>query len=351
MSQHKSHHVVGVIGASGYAGGEVVRLIDDHPAMSLGVIAGHSSAGKALGEVHPHLPGAERVLISQAESLESEVELMFLALPHGASAVPAMALLDRGVKVVDLGSDFRLTDAGRYESAYGSRHPFPDQLGQWTYGLPEMTRHLLASTDRVAVPGCYPTSAILAMAPLVAAGLVNPEGIVVDSVSGASGAGRGAKANLSFGAIDEGVRAYGVGTHRHRPEMEQAIADWSDADIDTVRLSFTPHLVPMQRGILSTCSAPLTSGATLEEISAALEKAYADEPFVEVLTEPVSTRWVVGSNRCVMSAHVDDHTGRAIVIAAIDNLLKGAAGQAVQCANLMFGLPEPAGLPIAGWMP
>lgn len=351
MSQHKSHHVVGVIGASGYAGGEVVRLIDDHPAMSLAVIAGHSSAGKTLGEVHPHLPGAERVLISQEEALNSEVDLMFLALPHGASAVPAMALLERGVQVVDLGSDFRLTDSARYESAYGSLHPFPEQLGKWPYGLPEMTRDELVSTDRVAVPGCYPTSVILAMAPLAAAGLVDPAGIVVDSVSGASGAGRGAKASLSFGAIDEGVQAYGVGTHRHRPEMEQAIAAWADADIDAVRLSFTPHLVPMQRGILSTCSAPLTSGATLEEIKVALEKAYADEPFVEVLADPVSTRWIVGSNRCVMSAHVDHHSGRAIVIAAIDNLLKGAAGQAVQCANLMLGLPEPAGLPIAGWMP
>ncbi len=351
MSQQNPQHIVGVIGASGYAGGEVVRLVDGHPGMTLSVLAGHSSAGKTLGEVHPQLPGSERILMSQEEALGSAVDLMFLALPHGASAVPAMALLDRGVKVVDLGSDFRLTDASRYESAYGSPHPFPEQLGEWPYGLPEMARGDLAGADRVAVPGCYPTSAILAMAPLVDAGLIDPAGIVVDSVSGASGAGRGAKASLSFGAIDEGVRAYGVGTHRHRPEMEQAIAAWSQLPADTVKLSFTPHLVPMQRGILSTCSAPLAGSATLEEITATLEKAYADEPFVEVLTEPVSTRWVVGSNRCVMSTHVDEHTGRAIVIAAIDNLLKGAAGQAVQCANLMLGLSESAGLPIAGWMP
>lgn len=351
MSQHESQHVVGVIGASGYAGGEVVRLVDEHPGMSLGVIAGHSTAGKTLGEVHPHLPGAERLVLSQEEALANDVDLMFLALPHGASAAPAMALLQRGVKVVDLGSDFRLTDAARYEAAYGSPHPFPEQLGKWPYGLAEMTRHDLASTDRVAVPGCYPTAAILAMAPLADAGLIDPAGIVVDSVSGASGAGRGATARLSFGAIDEGVQAYGVGTHRHRPEMEQAIADWSNLPIDALKVSFTPHLVPMQRGILATCSAPLLAGTTFDEITAALDKAYAAEPFVDLFTEPVSTRWVVGSNRCIMSAHVDEHTGRAIVIAAIDNLLKGAAGQAVQCANLMLGLPESAGLPIAGWMP
>jgi N-acetyl-gamma-glutamyl-phosphate reductase len=347
MSNQKP--AVGVIGASGYAGGEVVRLIDAHPGMSLKVIAGHTSAGMSLDEVHPQLTGGYRVLVSQDDALLADVDLMFLALPHGTSAGPAMALLERGVKVVDLGSDFRLSDLGRYEAAYGAGHPHPDQLGRWPYGLPEMNRADIARSDRAAVPGCYPIGPILAMAPLVAAGLIDPAGIVVDSMSGVSGAGRSAKADLTYGAVDEGVRAYAVTTHRHRPEMEQAIAAWTRLPIEEIKLSFTPHLVPMQRGILSTCSAPLTGSA--EEVAVALQKAFADEPFVDVVAGPPTSRWVVGSNRCMMSPHVDEHTGRVIVIAAIDNLLKGAAGQAVQCANLMLGLPETSGLPTAGWMP
>jgi len=340
---------VGVIGASGYAGGEVVRLVDAHPGMSLDLIAGHTSAGMNLEAVHPQLTGGDRVLTSQDDALEADVDLMFLALPHGTSAEPAMALLARGVKVVDLGSDFRLSDLDRYKSAYGPGHPHPEQLGQWPYGLPEMNRGEIARSDRAAVPGCYPIGPILAMSPLVAAGLLDPTGIVVDAMSGVSGAGRGARADLTYGAVDEGVRAYAVTTHRHRPEMEQAIAAWTGLPIEGIKLSFTPHLVPMQRGILSTCSAPLTGSA--EDVKATLQKAFADEPFVEVVAGPPTSRWVVGSNRCIMSAHVDEHTGRVIVITAIDNLLKGAAGQAVQCANLMLGIPEASGLPSAGWMP
>ena len=351
MSEGQPKKSVGVIGASGYAGGELVRLLDSHPAMSLDVIAGHSSAGKSLGEVHPQLSGGQRILLSQDEALGSNVDLMFLALPHGSSAPPAMTLLDRGVAVADLGSDFRLTSPDRYEAAYGAAHPYPDQLGEWAYGLPELFRTDLTGADRVAVPGCYPTAAIIALSPLVAAGLIEPSGIVVDSMSGASGAGRSAKPHLSYGAIDEGVRAYGVTTHRHRPEMEQAIAAAAHVAADELRLTFTPHLVPMQRGILSTCSAPIGNGAGVDDLVAALTKAYADEPFVEVVAEPPTTRWVVGSNRCVLSCHVDAHTGRAIVIAAIDNLVKGAAGQAIQCANLMLGVEETSGLPTAGWMP
>lgn len=340
---------VGVIGASGYAGGEVVRLLDAHPGLNLDVVAGHTSAGLSLREVHPQLTGGDRVLASQEAALEADVDLMFLALPHGTSAGPAMALLERAVKVVDLGSDFRLSDLDRYESAYGPGHPHPEQLGQWPYGLPEMNRGEISRSDRVAIPGCYPIGAILAMSPLVAAGLIDPTGIVVDAKSGVSGAGRGAKADLTYGAVDEGVRAYAVTTHRHRPEMEQAIAAWTGLPIDDIKLSFTPHLVPMQRGILSTCSAPLTGDPG--DVTATLLKAFADEPFVDVVDGPPTSRWVVGSNRCIMSPFVDVHTGRVIVIAAIDNLLKGAAGQAVQCANLMLGLPETSGLSSAGWMP
>lgn len=288
------------------------------------------------------------MLTTQGEALAADVDLMFLALPHGESAQPAMALLDRGVKVADLGADFRLTDPAVYETAYGNPHPFPDQLGDWAYGLPELDRAHLADADRVAVPGCYPTSAVLAVAPLAAAGLIDTSAIVVDSMSGVSGAGRGAKAHLTYGAIDESVKAYAVGTHRHRPEMEQAISAGSGV---RVTVSFTPHLVPMQRGLLSTCSAPAVDGASMEDLAAALHKAYDDEPFVDVVVDPPQTRWVVGSNRCLMSVHLDSHSNRAIVSSAIDNLLKGAAGQAVQCANLMLGIAETTGLPTAGWMP
>lgn len=343
-----TRYSAGVIGASGYAGGELVRLIDAHPDLDLAVIAGHSAAGRPLGEVHPHLPDGERILQSQDEALAIDVDLMFLALPHGASAEPAVELVGRGIKVADLGADFRLTDPAVYAAAYGSPHPHPDQLGGWTYGLPELNRTELAGADCTAVPGCYPTAAVLALAPLAAGSLIDTAGIVVDAMSGVSGAGRGVKKHLTFGAVDEGVRAYAVGTHRHRPEMEQALATTTTA---SVRVSFTPHLVPMQRGLLTTCSAPVRDGVARDDLTAAFGKAYDDEVFVDVVPDPPQTRWVVGSNRCLVSVQLDEHSGRAIVTAAIDNLMKGAAGQAVQCANLMLGLEEPAGLTTAGWMP
>ena len=342
---------IGIIGASGYAGGELVRLADQHPDLTVEVLGAHSAAGKSLGEVHPHLGGPERTLVSSNAALDASVDLMFLALPHGASAGPAMQLLERGVRVADLGADFRMHDPDRYAAAYGNPHAFPSELGRWPYGLPEVNRDTIAGSDRVAVPGCYPTSVTLAMTPLVAAGLIDPKGIVADAMSGVSGAGRGAKPHLTFGAVDQGVTAYAVAAHRHRPEMEQAIAAGAGLGPHEVVVSFTPHLVPMQRGILSTCSAPWSGELTTAEVLATLEKAYAAEPFIRVVDDPPQSRWVVGSNICLLSARVDAHAGRVIVVAVIDNLMKGAAGQAVQCANLMLGLPEEAGLPTAGFMP
>ncbi len=338
---------VAVFGASGYAGGELVRLIDGHPDLDLVYLGAHSSAGERLGEVHPQLSGSDRVLEAMDPDAVAGCDLVFLALPHGASATPAMAVLRHGVRVVDLGSDFRMTTPERYRTAYGTDHPYPAELGEWAYGLPELFRLDIVGARKVAVPGCYPTSAILALAPLVGSGLVNSP-LTVNSVSGVSGAGRGAKPSLMFGAVDEGVAAYGVLTHRHRPEIEQGIAMAAGTEPKVV---FTPHLVPMQRGILSTCYASTAAGTTGADLVAALHEAYADEPFVEVIDRPPQTRWVVGSNRVLLAAYLDERTGTAIVMAAEDNLLKGAAGQAVQCANLMLGLPEPAGLPVDGWMP
>ncbi len=330
-----------ILGASGYAGGELVRLLDDHPAFDITFLGAHSSAGSALGQVHPHLRGGHRRLQPLGEV--GEVDVAFLALPHGASWEVGERLASDGVRVVDLGSDYRMDTAARYEAAYGAAHPRPDRLGDWVYGLPELAGIDVSGAQLVASPGCYPTSALLGLAPLLAAGAIEPAGIVVDSMSGVTGAGRSLKENLLFGAVDENVAAYAVTTHRHRPEIEMGLLIASGID---ARVQFTPHLVPMQRGILSTCSAP-AAGDPVD----VLRLAYQDSPFVDVVDAPPQTRWVVGSNRALIHARVDDSTGRVVVLVAIDNLLKGAAGQAVQAANLMYGIPEETGLPMTGWLP
>lgn len=338
---------IGIAGASGYGGGELVRLVDGHPDMEAVSLAAGSQAGKLLGDVHPHLQGGDRPLLALDPATMADLDLVFLALPHGASAVPAMELLDQGVKVVDLGSDFRLHDVVRYADAYGGDHPHPAELGRWAYGLPELFRDRIVGSDRVAVPGCFPTAVTLATAPLIRTGLVEPD-VVVTAMTGTSGAGRTTSESFTFGAVDESVRAYKVGEHRHRPEMEQAITEAAGIETSVV---FTPHLVPMQRGILATCHAKVADDATMaEDLLDALTKAYAAEPFVDVVEHLPQTRWVVGSNRCQISVRLD-RTGTAIVLASIDNLVKGAAGQAMQCANLVLGCDEAAGLPLDGWMP
>jgi N-acetyl-gamma-glutamyl-phosphate reductase len=271
-----------------------------------------------------------------------------MALPHGASSEPAMQLAGSGAKIVDLGSDFRLDTPQRYMEAYGSEHPYPDQLGEWVYGIPELFADSIAAAHRVAAPGCYPTSAIIPLAPLLEAGLIEPTGIVVDSMSGASGAGRGASEALAFGAIDESVKAYGVLTHRHRPEMERALDVFTPG---RTALLFTPHLVPMQRGILSTIYATALSRTSLESLTEAFDAQYAHAGFVRRLDDSPETRWVVGSNNVLVSLYLDERTLTVVMVSAIDNLVKGAAGQAVQNANLMFGLDGATGLPTEGWMP
>ncbi|MBT8212596.1 MAG: N-acetyl-gamma-glutamyl-phosphate reductase [Acidimicrobiia bacterium] len=334
-----------IFGASGYAGGELVRLIDGHPSIDVTHLAANTAAGKALGEVHPHLDGGDRVL--QAFDADAGApDVAFLALPHGASAPLAAELVAGGSLVVDLGADHRFADAADYEKAYATTHPHPDQLGEWTFGLPELVD--VSAASRIAVPGCYPTATTLALAPLIGAGVVSPDGVVVDALSGVTGAGRSATPATTFGAIAESVKAYGVGTHRHRPEMEHATARITGIKPSIV---FTPHLVPMQRGLLSTVYATLTDGSKLDDVVGELEDAYADAPFVTVGTESPQTRWVVGSNTCLIGAFVDEPTGTAVVVSAIDNLVKGAAGQAVQCANIASGLDETAGLSTVGWMP
>lgn len=333
-----------VFGASGYAGGELVKLLDSHEGFDVVHLGAHTQEGSLLGDVHPHLQGGDRPLGPNDPTAAGDVDVAFLALPHGASADIGRRLRNEDVMVVDLGSDYRLDTADRYVDAYGSPHPFPEELSGWAYGLPELFD--LTDARAIAAPGCYPTAVLLALAPLLAAGIGSADAVVADCLSGVSGAGRGASPDLTFGAVDEGVRAYAVGTHRHRPEIEMALDLRLGGEH---RVVFTPHLVPMQRGILATVT--VRAGMTTGEVRDHLRDFYAPAPFVDVVDVPPQTRWVVGSNRALVTGFSDPHTGTVIAQCAIDNLVKGAAGQAIQAANVALGLEETAGLPLSGWMP
>lgn len=335
-----------VLGASGYAGGELVRILDGHPSIQPVYLGAHSSAGNRLGQVHPQLGGGDRLLGTNDLSEIPAVDVAFLALPHGQSARTGYELTKRGAVVVDLGSDFRLDTPERYQRAYGGSHPVPSELGQWSYGLPELFD--LAGARKIASPGCYPTAVLLAVVPLLRAGALGFGTIVADCLSGVSGAGRSLRDDLLFGAVAEGVRAYGVTSHRHRPEIEMAI---EVATGEQRKVVFTPHLVPMQRGELATVTAPAARETSTKELREILGAAYAAAPFVDVIEEPPQTRWVVNSNRALVTVFLDESTASVIAQAAIDNLVKGAAGQAVQAANIALGLDETSGLDSRGWMP
>ena len=344
----KGMYTIAILGASGYAGGELIRFVDGHPHFEAIFLGANRAAGDLLSTVHPHLSGGHRVLEPLEIEKVGEADLVFMALPHGASGEPAMRLADSDTKIVDLGSDFRLDTQERYAEAYGHDHPYPDQLGSWVYGIPEVFGDELAAADRVASPGCYPTSVIIPLAPLVTRGLIEPSGIVVDSMSGVSGAGRGTSGLLQFGAVDESVKAYGILSHRHRPEMERGLDPLAPSETSIL---FTPHLVPMQRGILSTIYAKPVLGATLGDLNDAFDETYGDARFVRRIDHSPETRWVVGSNNLLASIHLDQRTSTVVIVSALDNLVKGAAGQAVQNANLMYGFDEATGLPMEGWMP
>jgi N-acetyl-gamma-glutamyl-phosphate reductase len=338
---------VAVAGASGYAGGELVRLLLQHPQVEIGALTGGSNAGTPLGQLQPHLlPLADRVLQpTDAETLAGH-DVVFLALPHGQSG-PLAAQLGENAVVIDCGADFRLVDGAAWEHFYGSPY-----AGTWPYGLPELpgNREKLAHSRRVAVPGCYPTVTSLAMAPALAAGLVEPD-VVVVAASGTSGAGKAAKTHLLGSEVMGNVSAYGVGgVHRHTPEMVQNLSAAAGA---SVTVSFTPVLVPMPRGILATCSAPLAKEVDATEAYETYLKAYADEPFVHLLPAGMwpQTQAVAGANTVHLQVTVDAAARRLVVVGAIDNLTKGTAGAAVQCMNLALGLPETAGLPMVGVAP
>lgn len=341
-------YTVAVAGCTGYAGGEVLRLLLQHGDVEIGTLTGNSSVGDLLGLHQPHLaPLADRrVVATTAENLAGH-DVVFLALPHGASAAIAQQLGDETL-VVDAGADFRLSDAGMWEKFYGSPH-----AGTWPYGLPELPgqRQRLAGATRIAVPGCYPTSATLALLPAVSAGLVDSSQLSIVAASGLSGAGKAAKANLMAAEVMGNASAYGVGgVHRHTPEIVQNL---SAVTSEPVNVSFTPLLVPMSRGILATCSAPVLEGVDTAQARAVYEEAYRDEPFVDLLPEGVwpQTASVLGSNRTSVQVIVDADAGRFIAIAALDNLTKGTAGGAIQSMNIALGLPEAAGLSTVGVAP
>ena len=330
-----------ILGASGYVGGELLRLIAAHPQLEAAKLFGESKAGQRIGAVHPHIAAAypETIVGKFDEGSLDGVDLVFAALPHGHSQRLAATILEKKIPFVDLGADFRLGDARTYERWYGHSHEAPELLGEFVYGIPELNRSAIKSARAVAAAGCYATAAILALRPLVEAGLVKPEGLIVDAASGVSGAGREAKEATGFSSVDGSFSAYGLLSHRHTAEMEMAIGG---------TVLFTPHLVPMTRGILATCYGTATGPG---DPLAALEAAFANEPFVHVTDQPPATKWVSGSNGVQLTARYDERTGRVLALSAIDNLGKGAAGQMIQCANLMLGLEETAGLTAIGVYP
>jgi N-acetyl-gamma-glutamyl-phosphate reductase len=330
---------VGILNVTGYAGAELARLLHGHPEADLVGVTGRSEAGKDVGEVFPHL--ADLKLTVEPE-LGGSVDVVFSALPHAASAEACAHLVRDGVRVVDISADFRLKDAAEYGEWYGGAHPAPDLLSQAVYGMPELYRDEIRGTRLVANPGCYPESALLALAPAVKAGLIGPD-IVIDSKSGVSGAGRGLKLGLHLGEAGESVSAYGLGGHRHLPEIVQELGAMRPGEA-APRVSFTPHLIPMTRGILSTCYASLLDPASGVSVFDAYEQFYADEPFVRVTASPPATKHVRGTNFCHVHPAVDERTGRLVAVSVIDNLVKGAAGQAIQNMNLMLGFAETEGL-------
>ena len=335
---------VGIVGASGYTGAELLRLAAGHPEMDVVLATGDTQAGAAVADLYPSLRPVYGDLVFEPYSPEAVdgLDIVFCGLPHGASQALVPEVKDRVKWVLDLSADFRLKDPAAYAQWYDAEHTAPELLSDFAYGLPELFREELIGACGVAVPGCYPTAASLALAPLVRAGAVETTGIVVDAASGVSGAGRALKHGTQFCTVDEDFAAYGLLDHRHTPEMEQVLG---------AQVLFTPHLAPMTRGILATCYARPSSPTTTDEVLGLLRDAYVDEPFVTVIDGPPTTKAVLGSNSAMVTARADERTGWVLALCAIDNLVKGASGQAVQCANIVAGLPETLGLPLVGMYP
>lgn len=343
MNAQNNRVRIAVVGASGYTGAELVRLLAHHTHADLVALTADRKAGQSFGAVFPHLAGLDLPDLVSLDAVDwSGVDVVFCGLPHGTTQ-EVIAGLPEHLKIVDLSADFRLSDVDTYAEWYGHPHQAPDLQKQAVYGITELARDAVRQARLVANPGCYPTSAQLPLVPLIAAGQIDPDDVIIDSKSGVTGAGRAPKEGTLFAEVAEGIHAYGVASHRHAPEIEQGL---SAAAGRPVTVNFTPHLMPMSRGILSTIYVRLAGGATADDLRATLQARYAEEPFVRVVPASVTpaTRHVRGSNHCLIGVFADRVKGRAMVMAAIDNLVKGASGQAVQNMNVMCGFDEVEGL-------
>lgn len=341
-----------VIGASGYAGAQLVSLLSGHPGVASVKLAVQSKPGVMIDELYQGFSNVLPLQTSTVEEVLSQLEnldVLFLALPHGISmTLLAAATLPENLRVIDLGADFRLRDPEQFSYWYHLEHAMAEQLNQWVYGLPELNRDAIEKTRFVANPGCYPTASLLALMPALVKGLIVPESLIIDAKSGISGAGRGLSLGTHFCESADSMKAYGVAVHRHTAEIEQTVSTLCGSQI---ALSFTPHLIPMKRGILSTVYGALKEDIDTEDVLAMYQEFYGQEHFVRVRTELPETRWVSHSNFCDISVRVDKRTKRLIMIGAIDNLMKGAASQAVQNMNILFGLDETEGLPRTPMIP
>ena len=330
---------VGIINVTGFAGMEAARLLWNHAEAELVAATGRSLAGQQLGEAFPHLAAYADFPITS--ELEAEVDVVFSALPTGASAEACAPLVEQGVRVIDIAADFRLREPAAFAQWFGKDHPAPALLDRAVYGLAELHAGEIANADLVANPGCYPATTILALAPAFAAGLIEPR-VFVDAKSGISGAGRGTGGGFSYSDVNEDVSAYRIANHNHQPEMAQELSRLREGP--EVAVTFVPHLVPMTRGIHSTCYAPLAEGVSQSEVLALYRDFYADAPFTSVTDAPPHTKHTYGSNDCLVHPTVDERNGALVAVGVLDNLMKGAAGSAIENMNLMFGLPQAAGL-------
>lgn len=344
---------VGIIGASGYGGVQLVRLLMDHPSLEVVYLGGDSSAGKPFSDLYPHLGHRVNLTIEpiDLDIIASRCQVVFLSLPNGLAYLMAPVLLSKGCKVIDLSADYRFWNQETYKAWYGGERNDGETAASAVYGLPELYRDRIGASQLIGCPGCYVTASLLGIAPLMKQGLIIPETAIIDAKSGTSGAGRTAKTNLLLAEADNSISPYSVTRHRHTPEIEQICSDLAGRE---VTVQFTPHLMPMVRGLLATIYATLRDpGLVREDLATIYSAFYRSSPFVRVLpsgTYP-QTKWACGTNLCYISIEVDPRTGRVIVMSAIDNLIKGQAGQAIQCLNLMMGWQETLGLPVVSFYP
>ena len=325
----------GIINVTGYAGCELARILYQHPQINLTTVTGRSSAGENLSEVFPHLANLNLTITPE---LDGSVDVVFSALPHKASAEAVIPLVEQGIKTIDISADFRLKSTEEYSQWYGVDHPDPSYLNKSVYGLTEIHRQAISQSRLIANPGCYPTSAILGLAPAVSRGIIS-EDIIIDSKSGVSGAGRSLALTTHYSEVNENVMAYSIGGHRHLPEIVQELGGLTDTNLN---VTFLTHLIPMTRGILSSCYAPLKApyDKTDTDVRDLYQEFYKDSPFVQITDHPPQTKQTLGNNNCLVFPTIDKRTNRLIVISCIDNLVKGAAGMAVQNMNVMLGWPE-----------